>query len=64
MKACSLPLNYSLKIKTCIMLSRLDTFSSNSPPQPGKVQIPHPSGKDDGQMLVGCLGWGDVEVLN
>ena len=37
-------------------MKRLDTYGSNSPTQPGKVPIPHPSGTDNGQMPVGCPG--------
>lgn len=38
----------------CITLKRLDTSSSNAPPHPGRVQIPHLLGMGDGQMLMGC----------
>ena len=66
MKANSFPLNSSITT-TCVPLKRLDTSGSNSPPHPGKVQIPHPQegllcqipyspGTDDSQIPVGCPG--------
>ena len=42
---CLPPLVFSLEI--------LDSSDSNFPPQPGKIQIPHPPGKDDSQTPVG-----------
>ena len=63
MKARSLPLNYSLKIKTCIMLSKLDIFSSNSPPHPSKIQILYLSSRDNSQMSMGHLEGGGGGVL-
>ena len=49
----------------CITLKRLDTSSSNAPPHPGRVQIPHLLGMGDGQMLMGCPGrcWISKTVL-
>ena len=51
-------------------MKRLDTYGSNSPTQPGKVPIPHPSGTDNGQMPV-CwnlriemaTAWNNKEML-
>ena len=45
-----------MRSNTCILLERLDNSVSNSPPQPGKVQISHPQGTDEGKIPVGCLG--------
>lgn len=48
---------YHIYNKTLVFsLERLDTSSSNYPPQPGKVWIPHPTGTDNRQMLMGCMG--------
>ena len=42
---------------TCRGQMRSESDSgSNFPSQPGKVQIPHPTGTDDGPMPVGCPG--------
>ena len=45
-------LPHILKYNTYILLKRIDTSSSNSPPQHDKIQIPHLLGMDNGQMLV------------
>ena len=49
-------------------MDRVDTSDSNFPPQPGKVQIPHPLHTNDSQKPLGCLerevGRGGVEALN
>ena len=54
-----------MRCNTCILLERLDNSVSNSPPQPGKVQIFHCQGTDKGKMPVGCLGvegGGEIEA--
>ena len=59
-KVTSLPLKtFTFEIKSLIFsLEILDSSDSNFPPQPGKIQIPHPPGKDDSQMPMGFPGRG------
>lgn len=67
MKMNSSPLNTAISKdidNTCFPLEILDTYSSNFPPQPGKVQIPHSPGTENAQLPVGCPGSGNVEVSN
>ena len=45
------------------MLSRLNTFSSNSPPHPSKIQILYLSSRDNSQMSMGHLEGGGGGVL-
>ena len=48
----------------CNPLERIDISSSNSPPQPRKVQISHFSGTDDSKIRAGCPGEGNVKASN
>ena len=48
----------------CNPLERIDISSSNSPPQPRKVQISHFSGTDDSKIRVGSPGEGNVKASN
>ena len=48
-----------------IPLEGLGTSAQNSPPHPGKIQIPYPMGTEDSQMPVGWPERGeDVEASN